>query len=370
MFSKVLHSLFSPRFDWIQVDVTSFCNAACIHCPRTMYHDRWINRHMTMETFAGLVPAFKNTKLVYLQGWGEPFLNPFFFTMVEQAKKAGCLVGTTTNGIGFDDQTIDRIIQSGLDILSFSLSQTDSCNDYVRQGAPVESVLDAMRRMTAAKKQAGIDKPSVHVSYILLRSNKDDVKNLPSRLQGLGIDEVVISTLDYVPTPELKKEEIFPQTDDEFEELSAYLENVQSEGEQRGLQIHYQIGHAGRRKLFCSENIKRALVISATGDVMPCVFANIPVSAELGEKPAPEPLVFGNITQQPVEKIWRSKDYKKFRHSFSRKQLTDPCLHCPKLYLNHFCPPAGVGSLFDAHEKLGTKCDIVYPACKKNGASE
>ena len=99
MFRTYFHSLFLPRFDWIQVEVSSFCNAACVYCPHTVYRNQWLNKHMTLETFEHLVPAFRNTKLVYLQGWGEPFLNPYFFTMAERAKKAGCRVGTTTNGM-------------------------------------------------------------------------------------------------------------------------------------------------------------------------------------------------------------------------------------------------------------------------------
>jgi MoaA/NifB/PqqE/SkfB family radical SAM enzyme len=313
---------------------------------------------MTMETFEHLVPAFKKTKLVYLQGWGEPLLNPFFFTMAEQAKKAGCLVGTTTNGMTLDGRTIERIIQSGLDILSFSLATTDARNDYVRQGAPVEAVLDRIREVTAAKKKTGTDKPAIHVAYVLLRSNKDDVKRLPSLLQGLGVHEVVISTLDYIPTPELKKEALFPETEEEFENLCAYLENVQAEGEQLGVPIHYQISYAGRPRSFCSENIAKALIISATGDVLPCVSANLPVSAEQGQTKSPEPaerLIFGNIIKQPLKDIWWSKEYKKFRRSFCREQYTVSCQHCPKRYLIHFGPPGGAGCMFDLHENLGAR---------------
>jgi radical SAM protein with 4Fe4S-binding SPASM domain len=345
-----LHSFFLPRFDWIQVDVTSFCNAACSYCPYTALRHRWVNRHMTMETFGYLIPALKNTKLAYLQGWGEPLLNPFFFTMVEEAKKAGCLVGTTTNGMTLDGRMIDLIIQSGLDILSFSLANTDPRNDYVRQGAPVETVLDRIREVTAAKKKAGTDKPAIHVAYVLLQSNKDDVKRLPSRLKGIGVSEVVISTLDYIPTPELRKEELFPQTKEEFENLCAYLENVQAEGEQMGVPIHYQIGYGGRRRSFCSENIEKALVISATGDVLPCVSASIPVSAEQGQTKNTElreRLTFGNITKESLADIWWSEGYKKFRRSFYQEHRAASCQHCPKLHLIHFGPPGGAGCIFD-----------------------
>jgi len=336
MFQKYLHSLFLPKFDWIQVEVTSFCNAACIYCPHTIYRDRWMNRHMTLETFGHLTSAFKNTKLIYLQGWGEPFLNPHFFPMAEQAKKAGCHVGTTTNGIALDSQMIERIIQSGVDILSFSLAQTDPRNDYVRQGARLVDVLDRIREVSSEKKKARTDKPAIHVAYLLLQSNRDDVKKLPSLLKGLGVNQVVVSTLDFIPSPELRKEELLPQTEDEYESLSSYLENVRAEGERMRVPIHYQIGNARRRRLLCSENIQKALVISATGEVSPCVFTNMPVSTEQGRTEGTEPVerfIFGNINEQPLEKIWRDECYTSFRRSFYRDHLASQCMHCSKLYL-------------------------------------
>ena len=358
MIRHYLHSFFLPKFDWIQVEVTSVCNASCGYCPNTAFRDRWINRHMTMETFEHVIPAFKNTRLVYLQGWGEPLLNPSFFTMAERAKKAGCLVGTTTNGMTLDGLTIECILESGLDILTFSLANTDPRNDYVRQGAPLETVLDRIREVTAAKKRAETDKPAIHVAYVLLRSNKDDVIRLPSMLQGLGVNEVVISTVDYFPTPELRKEALFLETEEEFEGLKLYLENVQAAGEKLGVPIHYQISYARRRRSFCSENIEKALVISATGDVMPCVAAKLPVSPEEGqaEKTNPaERLIFGNITKQPLEEIWWSKDYKKFRRSFYQEQRTAACQNCPKLHLMHFGPQGGAGGMFDINDNLGSR---------------
>jgi radical SAM protein with 4Fe4S-binding SPASM domain len=332
---NLFSSLLPLTFDWIQVEVTSVCNAACFYCPRTAYQDRWINRHMTLATFAHVVPALKQAKLAYLQGWGEPFLNPDFFVMVEQAKKAGCLVGTTTNGMVLDAALIGNIIRSGLDILSFSLAHTDPCHDHVRQGTHLTDVLDRIREVTEAKKRTGTDKPAIHVAYLLLRSNKDDVKRLPSLLKGLGVDQAVVSTLDFVPTPELEKEELLPRTEAEYEELQSFLENVRIEGELRGVPIHYQIGYAGRRRLFCSENIEKAVVISASGEVSPCVLTNIPVAAGQTEEAGPtERMIFGNITQQPLSKIWRSDAYKKFRRSiYDQERHPSRCMHCSKLYL-------------------------------------
>ena len=336
MLRQYLPSFVHPTFDWIQVEVTSFCDAACVYCPRTVYRGRWLDRHMTLATFEHLIPAFKHTNLVYLQGWGEPFLNPHFFFMAKEAKKAGCLVGTTTNGMSLDDRNIGNIIRSGLDVLTFSLAHTDLSHDHVRRGASLNDVLDKMRDVATAKKRAGKNKPAIHVAYVLLQSIKDDVKRLPYLMKWIDVEEVVISTLDFIPSPEFREEVIFPQTEEEHEKLSAYLEDVRIEGTQRGVPIHYSIGNARHRRTFCSENIQKSVVVSATGDVSPCVFTNMPLRTEQqgSEKIGPvERLIFGNITEKPLDTIWKSDAYKKFRRSFRRERLASSCEHCPKLYL-------------------------------------
>ena len=93
-----LTNLFYPRLDWIQVEVTTHCQAACWYCPHTVYRDHWDSRHLDPATWRGILPALKRARLVHLQGWGEPLLHPDFFTLVSQAKAVGCQVGTTTNG--------------------------------------------------------------------------------------------------------------------------------------------------------------------------------------------------------------------------------------------------------------------------------
>ena len=60
---------------------------------------------MSMDTFTHVLPALPRTRLVFLQGRGEPLLNPVFFQMASLAKAAGCDVGTTTNGTLIDGET-------------------------------------------------------------------------------------------------------------------------------------------------------------------------------------------------------------------------------------------------------------------------
>ena len=134
--------LFEPK-DWIQVEVTSRCNAECIYCPRTVYGKTWDNRSLPLELFERLIPAFGKTGLVHLQGWGEPLLHPALPDMVAAAKAAGVRVGTTTNGMLLDTVRARALVNAGLDIMAFSLAGTSAAyNDRIRGGTRLDAVLE------------------------------------------------------------------------------------------------------------------------------------------------------------------------------------------------------------------------------------
>src|SRR5512139_585643 len=203
---KQLLSLFRQTFDWIQVEVTSHCNALCIYCPRTVFKESWEDRHLSLETFNRLKPVLSRTDLVHLQGWGAPFLNPEFFEIAPFAKKAGCKVGTTTNAMLLNEERIKKVIETGIDILAFSLAGNGERNDIIRKGTSLKKVLKAIETLTREKEKRGKTAPEIHLAYMLFRSGMAELESLPGLLEGLGVSQVVVSTLDFVPTEELRNE--------------------------------------------------------------------------------------------------------------------------------------------------------------------
>jgi MoaA/NifB/PqqE/SkfB family radical SAM enzyme len=329
--------MLAPSLDWIQVEVTSHCNARCAYCPRTVYGDDWLSRHMSMETFERLVPAFRKTRLVFLQGWGEPFLHPELLTMMATAKRAGCKVGTTTNGMLLDAHTMHRLVEIGVDVLAFSLAGADERNDAIRSGTRLADVLDAIRSLGQIKRRLGKERPEVHVAYMLLRSGLEGVRRLPHLLQALGVSQVVISTLDFVASGDLAAEAVVPATPQEYENLAGKLDSIRAEGERFGLRIHDQLYRPGPRRAACPENVERSLFVSADGGVSACVFANMPVSRPAGVyRDGPkrhQRVVFGNVGDAPPAAIWRRKAYRAFRRALPRGRLPAECQGCPKLHV-------------------------------------
>jgi MoaA/NifB/PqqE/SkfB family radical SAM enzyme len=322
------------QFDWLQVSVTSHCNAACAYCPHTVYHRHWQNRHLSLEVFRNLLQDLKNIRLIYLQGWGEPFLHPDFFSFVALAKQAGCQVGATTNATLLDEHTIGRIVEAGMDVLAFSLAGIGETHDIWRQGTRYQQVLGAIDALQECKRRLGKSTPRVHVAYMLLRSGLADLERLPEALQGRDVAQVVISTLDLVAAPELARESLRLATGPEAAEITRQLEEVTAVGARRGLTIHYGQAGAGGQAV-CPENVLRAAVISPAGDVSPCVFTNVPVEGGLhyvdGKPHQVQSLFFGNIENLSLQDIWRQPAYRQFRRSRRRGKLVDPCRHCLKL---------------------------------------
>lgn len=327
---------FSPHFDWIQVELTTYCNAACIYCPRTAYKNSWIDRHLPLEFFMKLKPLLSKARHLHLQGWGEPFLHPDFFKMASLAKKAGLQISTTTNGMLLDQERSVRLIETGIDIIAFSLAGADAhSNDAIRKGTRWSKIIKAIETLGKEKIKRARKEPAIHIAYLVLRSGLKELKRIPRLFAEMGVSQVVLSTLDFVASEELVSQTIRPSSLSEYQETESYFRSIVGEGEKRGISIHYYLPPFGREGIFCKENVQKAFCLAADGAVTPCVYTNLPVSGEFhylpdGKRPYTR-LSFGSIQEKSPLAIWAMSAYKDFRHSFSGKGHPTACTNCPKL---------------------------------------
>ena len=334
---RVVDWLYRPRLDWIQVEINSLCNARCIYCPATVSGKGWPRRVMKLETFARLLPTIaRSTRpspwrhpLFHLQGWGEPLLHSDLFEMIELTKRAGCEVGTTTNGILIDDGIARRLVDSGLDMISFSLAGIDGRNDEIRVGTRLDHVLDSIATLDRQKRLRGSDRPAIHIAYMLLKSGLDEIERLPRFFAGRGIDHVVVSTLSFVPAPALFEEAVRPANPREYDALAERLAATREEASRLGLGFHANIPRPGTRPDLCAENVQAALVVSVDGKVTPCMFNRFQGDGDVCLSPAP--FVFGDLSRQSLADVWWDASYLRFRRSFRDGRPPERCLPCAKL---------------------------------------
>jgi MoaA/NifB/PqqE/SkfB family radical SAM enzyme len=226
-------------------------------------------------------------------------------------------------------------VGSGIDIVAFSLAGIEAAHDRIRPGTSFRQVLAAIRTLNRLKAGAGAGTPQIHVAYMLLRSGLPDLEKLPRVLAGLGVHQVVISTLDFVPTRDLAGESFLATDRAAYEELNARLEEVTAAAASCGVSVHYHLTPPDARGLLCPENPQAALVVAAHGSVSPCVFTNLPVSGVTyvgrgGESPY-HPLIFGNLLEEDLGAIWRQPAYANFRRTFFTGRLATSCRQCLRL---------------------------------------
>jgi MoaA/NifB/PqqE/SkfB family radical SAM enzyme len=330
-----------PALDWIQVEISSYCNAMCIYCPHTVYRKNWQNRYLPIDAFQRLMPAFRKTNLVYLQGWGEPFTNPLFLEMLKLAKSAGCCVGTTTNGTLLNRDLIEKLVAAELDVIGFSLAGMDEKNDAIRKGAHIKAVFKCVEEIHRAKQKYGTDRPAVHIAYMLLNSRRADLDRLPEFFENLGVDQAVVSSLSFVADPAMEAESKLASGRDDYLELKRRLLKVRHESASRGADVHFHLVSPVITNFACSENVPRAAVIGSDGSVSPCVMKQMPVQGENYHYVSRQQLVqqnlsFGNIRQAPLNTIWHREEYRQFTKKNKKNEAPLACQKCCKGYIDNF----------------------------------
>lgn len=329
--------VYRPRLDWVQVEVTTDCTARCRYCPSALLGADWPRRHMPLSTFETILPTIARSTsrflgrrpLVHLQGWGEPLRHPDFLAMLGAAKRAGLRVGTTTSGLGLDSDMARRLVDAGLDLISLSVAGIDAeTNDDVRRGTRFARVLDGIAALDAAKRTAGRPVPEIHVSYMLLRSGIDAIERIPDAFAGIGVSEVIVSTLTVVVGVAPAAEALTPRFEAEYETLSARLDKAAARAAARGLRLHYRLRRPGRPPGLCTENVQASLLVTVDGRVTPCVVNRF---AADGSGFAAEPFDFGDLTRESLADIWWKTPYVAFRNSFWNGRPPARCLACPKL---------------------------------------
>lgn len=311
----------TPCLDWIQIEVSSLCKASCFYCPHTIYRDRWRHGSMSLETFTRISAAFKMAGLIFLQGWGEPFLNERLFEMIGIAKKSGCKVGLTSNGMALDPEIIDHLIDLRLDILGISLGGTrPETHDRLRAGTDFERITRSLLDLKEKKAREKTSLPHVHLAYIMLKSNFEDLREILNYAKEVGCKDIVCSNLNFFPGPELRNEAIFL---DESKKNYYYetLQDLKARAKIDGMNFFFYPPFLLDSPLpVCPENILKSCYVSHDGSVSSCVFTNIPISGKEELPSSPKSIIYGNINHQSLSEIWNSNAYKSFRRIFEARQ--------------------------------------------------
>lgn len=136
------------------------CNARCPNCPytnsdiRSRYKDR---PFMSADTYKLIVDQCgEYGAWVRVSGGGEPMLHPQAVELMEYAKQKGAKVGLITNGSRFTEESSNRLLTAGVDMIEFSVDAADAeTYQRVRAGLQWETLVANVSRMIALRNELG-----------------------------------------------------------------------------------------------------------------------------------------------------------------------------------------------------------------------
>lgn len=306
----------------IQVEVASTCNANCTFCPTTHLQFPDEPQFMPLELYETLVPYFSWPRWVYLQGWGEPLLHPDLWKMAELAKQQNAKVGLTTNGTHLNQDNIEALFQTGIDLISISLAgATPETHNNIRVGTDLEQILAGIEQISKEKKNRKTKAPAIKVSYMM---TKESIAELPQAVKTayeLGVNEFYCTNLDYVFSESTDQDKLFVYSGEPDPVYEKYLSEARRFAHEKNYIFDHYPLTTKEQSAYCEQNPIHYIYITSGGEVTSCPYLARKQNpryfqGRINEIPRKS---FGNIKHNTLEEIWSGEAYTKFRSIFATR---------------------------------------------------
>ena len=134
------------------IEPTNTCNLRCTFCFVTEGMTRE-GGFMDFDLFKKIIDDCPDLEHLCMHNWGEPLLHKDIFKMIEYAKNKGVnYVVMNTNGTLFTDKMIDRIVDSKLDIIRFSIDGSAETFKRVR-GVELQNIEQNINKLKKVKEK-------------------------------------------------------------------------------------------------------------------------------------------------------------------------------------------------------------------------
>ena len=334
---------------YYHIGLITQCNLTCRMCPvhaitsKPNSRGARIDSTLLEQALSGLDKYAPYIKRIGLTDFGEPFLYPEIFEVIDQIHRVCPTVAIhlTTNGTLLSEPLIERILSSHLSDIAISLDAgTKSTYERIRIGSNFGKVVDNVQKLVEMRKLKGNKFPRISANFVLLRSNIHDLPEFVRLSKFIGVDH--ISTVSPMGIFDSDKKEVMYYIPSKYKWLSKIRNAFDGEAESyinileeaKNLAGYFQIPFSipnvtpSEPGQDCSEMGSSRPFIVASGDVYPCcILAAKGSEIESNIKP------MGNIKFNSLPEIWESERYTRFIEAFCKGKLPDKvCSRCPRYY--------------------------------------
>jgi len=194
--TRKTHLDYLPFRLWIEP--TDHCNLRCVMCPnKDLPKEK--KGYMDLALFQKIIDEAASSVFdVHLLHRGESLLHPRFFDMADYAREKSVRAKLHTNGTVLDEKKARRLLDSGLDQISFSFDGYDKeTYERIRIGGDFEKTVQNIVRFLEIKKELRSKKPYTILELInfpdsRIKSDSESQKAFLTRFKALPLDKLVI----------------------------------------------------------------------------------------------------------------------------------------------------------------------------------
>lgn len=183
----------------IEMDITNQCNLRCVMCS---FSDPAIGgrkkRDLSPEAFSRWADEmFSWATHVGLLFGAEPTLNPNILSFVKISKEFRVPnVYFSTNAMKLTPALSGSLIEAGLDEINVSLDAGNKMTfERIRRRAKWDTVIGNLKSLRDQKAALKLRRPRLHLSFVMMRSNVQELPQFVELAAELGVEVVYFSHL-------------------------------------------------------------------------------------------------------------------------------------------------------------------------------
>lgn len=294
------------------IEPTVRCNLNCITCSEVTRGRT--KKDMDFSEFENILDHFPYAIKLALQGVGEPLLNRDLFRMIRLAKERKIYVYFNSNGTLLDGENSNRLIQSGLDLVNFSIDGgTKEVYEKIRRGASLEEFRRRVKRFMEIKGAHPI--PEVHAWFVLNQYNREDILPTLRLVRDLGISKLKIQRMHTWGRKE--KQDVVPW--EEQLKLRERKEAIAVVSQETGVSVEWLWDIEEEKPTRRCQAPWYTTYVTVEGYITPCCVHGSD----------PQLIHFGQLKGNTFKEIWNGKGYREFRKALKSNQPPSICRDCP-----------------------------------------
>ena len=193
----------------LEIEPTNYCNLNCLYCSRQQSSRE--KGYMKFDLFKKIIDDASQIGVLGIDLYllGESLLHPQFVEMISYIKSKDLRVNVVTNGMLFDREKIEAILQSGLNItdnITFSIyGYSKEVNERLMKGVNHDKVLKNIHDFLKLRKKYNGKGPSIETIFYPVPENENETDQYVKYWYGI-VDRVIVRRISK-SFANLKKEE-------------------------------------------------------------------------------------------------------------------------------------------------------------------